>query len=421
MKITVHRGANQIGGCITEISSKNCKILIDFGSNLPGSQKAELTERQVCDIAGNADAVFYTHYHGDHVGLHHLIPSYIKQYIGAGAKDVMLCKYEVLNKFGEYNKQIETVKNMLPYYTKHRIDVSGKGEIFLTPYFVSHSAFDAYMFMIECEGKKILHTGDFRRHGYLGKGLFPTLEKYVGEVDILITEGTMLGRKQEQVISEHELQRNVVEILKKHKCVFALCSSTDIDRLASFNASCKEAGRVLVVDEYQREILDIFSKYKEKYSNLYKFDTFKLINFKTEKVKKKLSQEGFLMLIRPSSLLLVESMMDFYNSEDSWLIYSMWGGYAEKNKDYSNENIIKICELFEGRVFDGTKDGVHTSGHADVHTLAEVCKIVNPRIGVIPIHKDQSSEYESLTNASEYKIFHEGDTLIENISISINT
>lgn len=93
MKITVHRGANQIGGCITEISSKNCKILIDFGSNLPGSQKAELTERQVCDIAGNADAVFYTHYHGDHVGLHHLIPSYIKQYIGAGAKDVMLCKY----------------------------------------------------------------------------------------------------------------------------------------------------------------------------------------------------------------------------------------------------------------------------------------------------------------------------------------
>lgn len=421
MKITVHRGANQIGGCITEISSKNCKILIDFGSNLPGSQKAELTERQVCDIAGNADAVFYTHYHGDHVGLHHLIPSYIKQYIGAGAKDVMLCKYEVLNKFGEYNKQIETVKNMLPYYTKHRIDVSGKGEIFLTPYFVSHSAFDAYMFMIECEGKKILHTGDFRRHSYLGKGLFPTLEKYVGEVDILITEGTMLGRKQEQVISEHELQRNVVEILKKHKCVFALCSSTDIDRLASFNASCKEAGRVLVVDEYQREILDIFSKYKEKYSNLYKFDTFKLINFKTEKVEKKLSQEGFLMLIRPSSLLLVESMMDFYNSEDSWLIYSMWGGYAEKNKDYSNENIIKICELFEGRVFDGTKDGVHTSGHADVHTLAEVCKIVNPRIGVIPIHKDQSSEYESLTNASEYKIFHEGDTLIENISISINT
>ena len=41
MNITIHRGANQIGGCITEISSDNCKLLIDFGSNLPGNQKAE--------------------------------------------------------------------------------------------------------------------------------------------------------------------------------------------------------------------------------------------------------------------------------------------------------------------------------------------------------------------------------------------
>ena len=59
----------------------------------------------------------------------------------------------------------------------------------------------AYMFVIEDKATKtkILHTGDFRRHGYLGKGLFPTLRKFVGNVDILITEGTMLGRKQEKV------------------------------------------------------------------------------------------------------------------------------------------------------------------------------------------------------------------------------
>lgn len=51
---------------------------------------------------------------------------------------------------------------------------------FVTPYFVSHSAFDAYMFLIECEGKKILHTGDFRRHGYIGKGLFSYFEEECG-------------------------------------------------------------------------------------------------------------------------------------------------------------------------------------------------------------------------------------------------
>jgi len=105
-----------------------------------------------------------------------------------------------------------------PYYANRRIDVGGKGEIFVTPYFISHSAFDAYMFKIECDGKRILHTGDFRKHGYLGKGLLSVLD-IVGRVDILITEGTMLGRKQEQVLSEHEIRQNVTQILRKHKYV----------------------------------------------------------------------------------------------------------------------------------------------------------------------------------------------------------
>ena len=88
MNLIIHRGADQIGGCITEISTENCKILIDFGSNLPGCKKEELTEEQVKSIIGNADAVFYTHYHSDHVGLHHLIPTNVLQYIGLGAKEV---------------------------------------------------------------------------------------------------------------------------------------------------------------------------------------------------------------------------------------------------------------------------------------------------------------------------------------------
>ena len=52
MNLIIHRGADQIGGCITEISTENCKILIDFGSNLPGCKKEELTEEQVKSIIG---------------------------------------------------------------------------------------------------------------------------------------------------------------------------------------------------------------------------------------------------------------------------------------------------------------------------------------------------------------------------------
>ena len=34
MEIRIIKGTNQIGGCITEITSKNAKILIDFGNDL---------------------------------------------------------------------------------------------------------------------------------------------------------------------------------------------------------------------------------------------------------------------------------------------------------------------------------------------------------------------------------------------------
>ena len=94
-------------------------------------------------------------------------------------------------------------------------------------------------------------------------------------------------------------------------------------------------------------------------------------------------------------------------------------GMPKKTKNYTIESVINIRNLFKERLFDGTKDYVHTSGHADIQTLANVCKTVNPHIGVIPIHKEENTAYESLPNLSEYKIFHEGKTIIENISISI--
>lgn len=40
------------------------------------------------------------------------------------------------------------------------------GDIRVTPIPVGHSAYDAFMFLIEAEGKRILHTGDFRLHGF---------------------------------------------------------------------------------------------------------------------------------------------------------------------------------------------------------------------------------------------------------------
>ena len=118
MRITVYRG-NQIGGCITEIvSAAGTKIFIDLGHNLPnGGEDApdELdSDEAILELTHGAQAILYTHIHGDHIGLFNHVPEGIKQYIGPLAKDLMLRKYQHMSiipgkeeLYKGYNKQLE--------------------------------------------------------------------------------------------------------------------------------------------------------------------------------------------------------------------------------------------------------------------------------------------------------------------------
>ena len=96
MTITIHRGINQIGGCITEIASaKGSKILIDLGHNLPEGENRDndpLEKAENIDpILDGLDAIFYTHSHGDHVGFEaYVAKKGIPQYIGALSKKLLL-------------------------------------------------------------------------------------------------------------------------------------------------------------------------------------------------------------------------------------------------------------------------------------------------------------------------------------------
>lgn len=399
MRITLHR-PHQIGGCITVIESAGTKIIIDFGSNLPGTKKNELGQRQINSITKDADAIFFTHYHGDHTGLIHKIPDSIPMYMGIGAKEVMECKYDTLKraaayhdgkeseKYNEQANSLAAVQRMLTFKEDERIDVAGKGEIFVTPYFVSHSAFDAYMFLIEAEGKHILHTGDFRGHGYLSKGLWGVLRKYVKQVDLLITEGTMLSRNSEKVPHEVEIKRKTKKLLTSggsHNHYMVLCSSTDIDRLASFHKACIETGSKFMVDGYQKRVLDIFTKHAGAKSDLYDF-TETLVrgcDYNTE-----LLPYSFIIPVRANDRQFIQAFKHGC-CKDVKLIYSMWKGYIEGNEDQLNPNLVYIVQ----KLFKGKYEYLHTSGHADMETLERVRRYTKPRIGIISIHHDPEVKF----------------------------
>lgn len=187
--ITIYRGSHQIGGCATEISTGRQRIVIDFGTRLPGNETGEsMTDEELVSAVFDGrpcSGVFFTHYHGDHIGLYRQIPKEVPLYIGKTAKRIM----EILTEKLDSHRRAEQVglpriQGMNCFSPGKKINLFGNGDIQVTPFVVDHSALDAYMFLIQAGGKRILFTGDFREHGIAGRN--DTFEKgirtYIGKM-----------------------------------------------------------------------------------------------------------------------------------------------------------------------------------------------------------------------------------------------
>ena len=416
MEIKIHRGLDQIGGCITEIWTDSSRVFIDFGQNLPSNGKTVTPEEDalmVADIIRNNEkehqAVFYTHAHEDHVGLFRYIP--LEQYIGEGSKELLLIKYRTLldgdkmaiderHQLQEPSKEKEELLEKNYRTTKGLIDKLKAfktwkrtalkespcpitiGDIRVTPFFTCHSIYDAHMFLVEADGKRIWHTGDYRLHGYMSKGLFPMLRRYATDIDVLITEGTMLGRK-DKCIHECEVSRKMASVMQAFKYVFVLASATDIERLASIKVAAENANkRLCILSLFMKRTMKFFTERESSLSRgLFSFAPL----FYTDKLYGKLKHRGFTMVVGTSQVDRVKKLLDSLPQEETLLIYSTWDGYyknAEQIK--ANSKYKEFREMFYNAV------DIHTSGHADKATIRKVIETVRPK-EVICIHKEASA------------------------------
>jgi len=381
MKVVVHRGTHQIGGCITEIQSdKGTKVIIDIGENLPSIDDEVNTELKIEGLNSgiqNVDAVLVTHYHGDHIGLYKEILPDIPIYVGEISKGIYIILQKRLLKAKRISESdIDLIGNFKTFKIPEKIKIK---DITITPIEVDHSAFNAHMFLVECDGKKLLHTGDFRIHGQRGKSVIPALEKYVGQVDCLICEGTTLSREKAQPMTEFELQNKAEQIFKENKYNFVMCSSTNIDRLAAIHKASLNAGKKFICDEFQKEMLMYIDSISR--SGLYKFEN--KVKSYGKNLLDYMKENGFVMLVR-ENWLSKQVMKEF--PEDRTFIYSQWEGYLnEKFEQY--EHLQKFVP----------KDYIylHTSGHADFDTIKKVCEVVNPKI-IIPIHSENPYQFKEM-------------------------
>lgn len=422
MQIKVHRGLDQIGGCITEISTETSRVFIDMGQNLPGNGVDTTPEEDRALVNGilsqnvkTHQAVVYTHAHEDHVGLFEYVPDDIPQYIGEGGKLLLVEKYDLIKKSHELklrvveglsaanddptrSQRIEEIKqkivavkekirilNSFHTWPRTKPHASPKvfmiGDIRITPFYNCHSIYDSYMFMIEANGKRIWHTGDYREHGYLGKGLIHTLKRYATDIDVLITEGTMLKRDDE-CIHEHEVSRRMASVMNAFKYVIVLASSTDIERLAAIKEAAKHANKPLYINGgYMNRTMKIFSERESEINKgLFEFHP-KFVKFDDPKLPT-MRKRGFVLISGVNQLAQVEEICQGLNQNDVLFIYSSWDGYY---KDPAQVAINPRYKAFR-EAFTNVID-IHTSGHASKETIHKVIQIVRPK-EVICIHKE---------------------------------
>ena len=394
MQIKINKGTDEIGGSCIELKTKNTTILLDYGTPLKdSSERIKITDR--------IDAILISHPHQDHFG----------EIVNIDVSTPIYCgelSLELMNAAKIFTGNPILENNFQTFKAWNSFEI---GDFKITPYLVDHSATDAYAFLIEAEGKRILYSGDFRANGRKST-LFDKMitAKELKGVDVLLMEGTMLQRSNEDFPNEQSVEDKIYETIKDNNQIsFMIGSSQNIDSIVSAYRACKKANKILVVDIYTAWILEkikIVSKsvpnmswddvkviktfggsyYQKLQENkeYFKNYTSEVFNNIVEIEDIKQNSQDYFFKVSPWH---IQKILDITQLKSSNIIYSQWKGYLQE--EFSNIDTVKL--------FQSLKDNnnwvyAHTSGHADLHALQKFASAINPK-KLIPIHTEYKSKF----------------------------
>ena len=390
MNIIIHRGTHQIGGSAIEISTASTRIILDFGNELSLDEKYTPIDLDIGGVTKgipDCDGIVISHYHMDHLGqLTSVLPE-IPLYMGELSKEVAVISTEYQDK--------NLYLRLLGANTFRGGEAFTIGDIRIRPLVIDHSAADSYMFVIEAEGKHVLYTGDFRMHGLRHHILDQLVNTYIGEVDVLITEGTSLSRDADNYISEAAVLDDISSYIQDGKYVFIMCSSTNIDRIMGIWQNMP-TDKVLICDAYQKRILDTVINNVYYKSSLYRRQDRPLVLDKG-KYPKYYMDNGFVCLVRATENHI--SHIKEFPKDDVRIIYSMWTGYIEENLVLKN-----LLDTYPSYI-------CHASGHVSKDDLIKFIELVNPD-AIIPVHTDNPEKLEGLVPHRNVYIVNDNEPFI---------
>jgi len=431
MKFKIHRGTKEIGGSCVEVWTESTRILLDFGmplverngqefdfSNYKQLTPAELIKLGVLpDIDGLytgtdplIDGVIISHPHQDHYGLINFIDTRVHFHLGEATHTII----ELNNLF---TSQEFDIKNYKHFDKEVRFQI---GDIWITPYWADHSAFDAYSFLVEADGKSIFYSGDFRNHGRKANAFKWFTHNAPQKVDYLLLEGTTIGREGKPFKSETEIENDFVEVFKQPgKINLVYTSGLNIDRIVSIYRACKKTDKILVVDIYVATILKELRKFadipypSDDFKNvrvIFPYYTSKrlteegnekiLYQFKKFKITKEhigAQKNEIVMIVRPSMQKDLENIKNIVGGN---LIYSLWSGYLPKS--YTK----KFIDYLKKRRFK--QIDIHTSGHADIGALKQMVEAIKPK-AIVPIHTFNAADYQRIFAPMPVIVMNDGE------------
>ena len=391
LALTVHRGTHQIGGTCIEIEHvSGARLILDAGRQLDAPEGANDSLPASLDCNRPA-TVLISHPHQDHWGVIEKLPASWPIWTGSKSAQLIAIPGELFRR--------PLTRTFMTWDSRSAPITLGPFAV--TPILTDHSAFDAYMLMIEADGKRILYTGDFRRHGRKSVLVDRMMAMPPANIDVLIIEGTNLGTEK-PVITEEQLEQDFMALFDRTKGrVFVSWSGQNIDRTVTLYRAAKRTLRTLVIDLYTADVLDRISEgtglpragfpnlkvvitknLRSRYGSLGREDFVdRMARFGI--AARNLVGGRHVIMLRRALIPDYERSGVVPNADDAYN-FSMWNGYLS---DPYHSAVLEWCRTSGSEVAY-----IHTSGHASAVDLRAFTAALQPKV-VIPVHGNAWDEH----------------------------
>lgn len=385
MQLTVHRATRQIGGNCIELRSCGTRLILDVGRPLDAAREATGLLPASLDLGAPTAGLLISHPHQDHYGLLDETPPAWPVYSGPMAARLMALTTNIFGKM--------PVRDYRHWASGVQQDI---GPFRVTPLLTDHSAFDAYMLLIESEGRRILYSGDFRIHGRKAGLVHALMRRPPADLDVLLLEGTNLG-SDKPTATEHDLEDAFIALFERTRGrVFVSWSAQNVDRTVTLYRACLQSGRTLVVDLYTAQVLELLAEagrlprpglknlkvvitrafarlYRGKGENAF-VDRMAAHGISAAAIAQ--DHERWVVMVRPSLIRDLEQNGVRPSSHDAWS-FSQWRGYLAQPEGQ------RLQVWFEAGC--AKADHIHTSGHASTHDLKAFASAMGAK-RLVPIH-----------------------------------